>query len=259
MTASNDVSAILAQRTLLLGAAARDMRLKAVDVRIAVLLLDQIHRKAGPRFGLMWPSMAKLAGEAGITRRWATECVKRLVTFGYLVPIAGGRGGRSITVSYQMGEPKRLGFSRPETVNVTSHFSEKKCEAQFPKVRTEVPETVKCGSHDFDREPVERCSLCAREGDRCDRCALDEFQPDAAMDDWSAKNVPGVNPRDPVILAKFKALHQSKHEYPKNCTAAYHLWLLRELEHPKHGGRPRPDRTDFMEALRKDALRTDDD
>jgi hypothetical protein len=61
MTALSDISGLLAQRSLLLAAAARDRRLTAVDVRVAVLLLDQIHRKTGPRFGLMWPSVAALA------------------------------------------------------------------------------------------------------------------------------------------------------------------------------------------------------
>src|SRR5690348_18391314 len=102
MSARDEISALLAERSTLLAAAARDLRLTAVDVRVAVLLLDRIHRKTGPRFGLMWPSVAALAQEAGISRRWATECLRHLTGFSYFVPIDGNGGGRSVTVTYRM-------------------------------------------------------------------------------------------------------------------------------------------------------------
>jgi hypothetical protein len=118
------------------------------------------------------------------------------------------------------------------------------------------------GNQTDQRTDQERLSL-AREGDRR---ALDEFQPDAAMDDWAAKTVPELsNPRDPAILAKFKAHHRANSKYPKDCAAAYQLWILREVEFAKkharawRNDRPLSDCSPLIETLLKEASRTDDD
>jgi hypothetical protein len=227
MTGSDKIPALLAQRARLLTAAAQDSNLRAADVRIALLLLEQLHRKPGSRFGLMWPSAALLAQEACISRRWAFQCLKRLVRFGYFVRVDGTRGGRSITVSYQMGEPKNAVLDPLERVNSTSPFP----NCTNAKGRSVVPERVNSSSPDPYRDPYrKKLSQRARtrERDGFIAAALEEFKPDAAAMAWAVKNVPGIDPFDPVILAKFKAHHQSNGDYPEDCSAAYRLWLLRE-------------------------------
>jgi hypothetical protein len=140
--------------------------------------------------------VAALAQEAGISRRWATECFKRLTGSGYIVPIDGTGGGRSITVTYRMGELNTVSSCRPQTVNPSSQFSAQNCEVQFLKVRTVVPQSMKWGSHDPIREPGRRLDT---------RALARESSPDFDRF-WEAYPSRGQhpNPKQPARL-KFNA------------------------------------------------------
>ena len=74
------------------------------------------------------------------------------------------------------------------------------------------------------------------------------------MADWASNSVPELsNPLDQVIVAKFKAHYRAKRKYPKDCAAAYQLWILREPEFAKRNDRPRSNRSRLLEGVLKEA------
>jgi len=91
-----DLNRLVAQKTQLVRFAARDRKLNHLAVRVFIAATDYVHRKPGADFGLLWPSIATLAGDAGTNDRSVHRALTRLTDRHYLVPVRRG-GGRTST------------------------------------------------------------------------------------------------------------------------------------------------------------------
>lgn len=261
--------------------AIRDQRLGDAAFRVYCCLLSFADKTGhcNPRVG----TIAKALGKA---RSTVSEHLSTIVSLGYANKYAafrpdGGKaaneywvardgladiphvgsadmeGGTVMSSDQQSASPHQASFLLAIDGEAPPENSSRTMSVQptCPAGPADIPCRPRTDMHKEQTKRTERKdSLSAREGDGM-RCALDEYQPDAAIDDWAAQNVPELrNPRDPAIVAKFKAYHKAKGKYPVDCTAAFQLWLLREQEFAAtRNGRPCSGRSPLMETLLKEA------
>ena len=84
---------------------------------------------------------------------------------------------------------------------------------------------------------------------------FNDWQPDEAIAQWAAENVPEVrNLLEPRIVDRFKDhWRANKPMPPRDIAAAFRLWLGREREFDNRNGRPRSDRSRILEDVLKEA------
>ena len=102
-----DLSQLAARKWGLLTAASVDRRVSDFDFRILFVMLDVfLHRHAGDRFGLMWPSVPAIAGLVLKDQRSVRRAIRRLMDLQYLCRVSrgGGRlhGGASANAVYSL-------------------------------------------------------------------------------------------------------------------------------------------------------------
>jgi hypothetical protein len=102
-----DLSQLAARKWALLTAASVDRRIGDFDFRILFVMLDVfLHRHAGDRFGLMWPSVPAIAGLILKDQRSVRRAIRRLMDLQYLCRVSrgGGRlhGGASANAVYSL-------------------------------------------------------------------------------------------------------------------------------------------------------------
>ena len=96
LSATRDpLRALVARKSALLSRARADARLSDAEYRVYAAALDWTHRDLDEHFGKLWPSVSRLARDAGGKARRTVQCaLTKFVLMEYLHLVSDRRGGR---------------------------------------------------------------------------------------------------------------------------------------------------------------------